>query len=123
MISLDFDDFVEELFECGWRPKHPDARERLKAFWQSHQPDGYDASTIKILSPDEVAEKFEWAKAGELAHKYKRDVNWIESGLEACRRAGISQDYFIGRYLEKDETIPKNTMVEQAYRDLRDGVV
>lgn len=123
MKDLKFDDFVDELIECGWRPTHDAQHEKILAFWQSRQPDGYDASCIKILSPEAVKEKFEWAKSGDLAHKYRRDANWIESGLEACRRAGISQDYFIKKYLEKDESIPKNPLVEQAYLDLRNGVI
>jgi len=123
MIDLDFDSFVDELTECGWRPTHDEGNKKLRKFWELHQPDGYDAKCIRVLRADEVAERFDWAKSGELAHKYKRDVNWVEMGMEACRRASVDPSYFIRRYLEKEEGIDKNPLVEQAYRDLRDGVV
>jgi hypothetical protein len=120
MISLKFEDFVDELIESGWRPTHDAQNEKIKAFWQRHQPDGYDSSCIKILSPEEVVEKFDWAKIGELAHKYKRDAKWISLGLEACRASGESLEYFIGRYLEKDGR-PRNALVDEDYLDLMDG--
>ena len=107
-----------------------DCKDRYENCWNSAiecmqsnpswQGDGDNAKSIKVLSPDDVVENFVWAKAGELAHKYKRDQKWIELGLEACRASGVDQKYFIERYLDKVD-VPKNVIVEQAYRDLRDG--
>ena len=120
-MQLSLNDFIDELIEAGWRPTNDPGNAKISALWKSWQDDGYNASSIKILTAD-VLEKFDWAKVGELAHKYKRDPKWIDLGLEACRAAGESPDYFIGRYLEKDGR-PKNSLVEQSYRDLRDGLI
>jgi len=118
MIDLTLEDLVSELMDCGWRPIHDQSHKNIKKFWQLHQPDNYDASCIKILAHEDVVEKFDWAKIGELADKYKRDPKWIENGFEACRASSVSPDYFVQRYLEGNKDIPKNPLVEQAYLDL-----
>lgn len=61
----------------------------------------YDERNIRILAPHEIEERFEWSRIGELAAKYHRPAEWIERGLEACRRCGVDPDYFVARYLER----------------------
>mgnify|MGYP003376510152 CR=1 FL=1 len=61
----------------------------------------YTAANIHILTPSEVASRFTWARAVELAERYRKPAAWIERGLEACRRAGVDGDYFIARYLQR----------------------
>lgn len=78
----------------------------------------YDASSIRILSDQDVAERFEWAKVGSLAAQYKRDPIWIRRGLAACEQVGANPEYFIKRYLEADRSVPFKPEVDEAFRQL-----
>lgn len=78
---------------------------------------GYNADSIRILDGGEITERFEWAEAAELAAQYKRPVAWIMRGLEACRRARVDRSYFVDRFLKR-LPIPRNEVVDAAYRDL-----
>jgi hypothetical protein len=77
----------------------------------------YNADSIKILTDEEVNKKFGWVKADSLAIKYQRDRIWV-AGLEACRRCGLEPDYFIERHLEGNKDIPKNPLIDEAFRDV-----
>jgi len=77
----------------------------------------YNASSIVILEQNQVLERFFWAKAHDLALTYRRPVEWIERGLQACERVRVPHDYFIDRYLKK-LPIPKDQGVDAAMRDL-----
>lgn len=68
----------------------------------------YDASSIQIKPHS--TEAYYWEKVGILARDFNRDSGWIERGLEACERAGVSHQYFIDRYLLKKD-IPLNSEV------------
>jgi hypothetical protein len=74
--------------------------------------DTYDASSIKVLHDNELFERMPWLMAETLAAEYGKDVKFVERGLQACRNAGVSEHYFIKRYLEGDKTIPKDDAVE-----------
>lgn len=50
---------------------------------------------------------FAWEAAIALAEHCKRDVGWIQRGLEACDGVGISREYFVNRYLNYQD-IPLN---------------
>jgi hypothetical protein len=78
----------------------------------------YDASSIRILSPDEYSAKFFWAKAGDLAIKHNKPEAWIRRGLEACERVSVPHDYFIGRYLLNDKSIPRNPTVDLVFIEI-----
>lgn len=52
----------------------------------------YDASSIRILPDAEIVERF----TGALAAEFGVPVDWVGRGLEACERAGVPEDYFIG---------------------------
>lgn len=77
----------------------------------------YTAESIRILNAGEVAHRFAWLDAETLASRYRRPAAWIARGLEACRRAGVDRQYFIGRYLEKRD-VPRNPAVDAAFREL-----
>jgi len=78
----------------------------------------YDASSIRILNPDEYSNKFFWAKAGDLASQYKKPEPWIRRGLEACERVTVPHDYFISRYLLNDKSIPRNPTVDLVFLEI-----
>ena len=118
MKDLIFEDFLDELAECGWRPTNDPGNKKIRAFWQSRQPDGYDASCIKVLPRESVEDKFPWERVQALAHEYKRDPTWIANGIEACRRSSVPAGHFIDKYLKKIEGIPANALVLQAYSEI-----
>jgi hypothetical protein len=80
----------------------------------------YTADNIKVLKQSEVQDRFDnWAStAHQLAHDYKKPIEFIERGLEACRRSHVSESYFVNRYLKEDKTIEQNLLVAEAYKDL-----
>lgn len=78
---------------------------------------GYTAASIRILQPEEIVERFEWAAIGSLAAQYRRPAAWIERGFAACQAAGVSPDYFVARYLEGQD-LPRNDAVEYHFRQL-----
>lgn len=118
-MNLGFDDFLDELTECGWRPVHDDGNAKLRALWQSWQPDGYDASCIRVLGGGEALAMTPWLAPETLAAKYGKDVDFIRRGLQACRNADVDIGYFVRRYLEGDRSVPKNDSVEYQARVLQ----
>jgi hypothetical protein len=83
---------------------------------RTEQP--YDASSIRILNPEEYSNKFFWAKAGDLAIKYNMPEPWIRRGLDACERGNVPHDYFINRYLLNDKSIPHNQTVDLIFLEV-----
>ena len=77
----------------------------------------YTAALIRILEPTEIASRFTWARVAALADEYRRPAAWIARGLEACRRAGVDESYFIARYLRR-EAIAKDEGVDAAMREV-----
>ena len=71
----------------------------------------YTAASIRILEPAEVTTRFTWSRVAALADEYRRPDAWIARGLEACRRAGVDESYFIARYLRR-EAIAKDEGVD-----------
>lgn len=79
----------------------------------------YTAADIRVLEPQEVVERFTWARIGELCDRYNRPAEWIERGFEACSRAGVDPEaYFVPRYLQKLD-LPRNLEVEVAFVELQ----
>jgi hypothetical protein len=78
----------------------------------------YDARSIRILSDVELIESFDWAKATALSIQYGKDPKWIERGLAACQAVGVSQNYFIQRYLVGDRSVPIHEGVDAAFREM-----
>lgn len=81
--------------------------------------ENYDASSIKILSRSEAFQRMPWLKADELAHRYGKDADFINRGLQACRSANIGEEYFIKRYLEEMRDIPFDEAVDYQSRVLQ----
>lgn len=63
----------------------------------------YDENSIRILSGREAEERFGWLAAETLARDNNLPVEWVERGFEASRRLGIEPDYFIARYIHKQD--------------------
>lgn len=70
------------------------------------------------MKVEDLEERWEWLKAGNLANQYKRDEKWITRGLQACREVGVSPDYFIRRYLDGDKSVPLREDVDAVFRQL-----
>jgi len=78
----------------------------------------YDASSIKILSPDEQL-LFDFNLVDFLAEKYTKPKNYIKRSVEACRLAGVDpRDYFVRRYLNLED-IPENVDVTAISKELQ----
>ena len=82
-----------------------------------HSMSDYNASSIVILEPTEISQRFSWARVAELAERYRKPAQWVARGLEACRRAGVADDYFIARYLQR-APIERHEGVDAAMREL-----
>lgn len=66
----------------------------------------YDERSIRILSRREIKERFGWLLAETLARDNHLPVAWVKRGFEASRRLGIEPDYFIARYIQKQDVAP-----------------
>ncbi|UOL47449.1 hypothetical protein vBVpPvVp04M_00061 [Vibrio phage vB_Vp_PvVp04_M] len=77
----------------------------------------YSADSIKILNSDEAEQKFEWLQVGKLADKFNASEEFIERGLECCRRISFSPEFFVNRYLLKDGT-PFSAEFEAVYKEI-----
>ena len=77
----------------------------------------YTASSIRILETTEIIQRFSWARVAELAERYRKPADWISRGLEACRRAGVGDEYFVQRYLQR-LPVPRDVAVDEAMREL-----
>lgn len=86
----------------------------------------YTAASIRVLSDDEIYEKFDWAKAGALAATYRVPVEFVERMCEAYDRAGAPLDHGICRYLipggQKEPAIPAvQAAMREILTELRDA--
>ncbi|QMP81705.1 hypothetical protein [Vibrio phage XM1] len=77
----------------------------------------YSADAIKILNSDEAEKKFEWLQVGKLAGKFNVPEEFIERGLECCRRIGFNPEFFVNRYLKCDGT-PFSSEFETVYKEI-----
>jgi hypothetical protein len=77
----------------------------------------YTADSIRILTPVEADSRFGWMRVAALAAEFRKSAAWIERGLEACRRAGVDDDYFVRRYLKR-ESVARNDLADSAMRDI-----
>ncbi|MFP1557163.1 hypothetical protein ACLB1T_02725 [Escherichia coli] len=66
----------------------------------------YDES-IKILSAREINNRFDWVNAERLAEKYNLPDEWVNRGIEACHRLGVSPGLFVEKYIHgQDVQLP-----------------
>lgn len=63
----------------------------------------YDASSIKVLKPEEAEESFQWLKAENLSSEYMVPLKCVQRGLETSTILGIKPDYYINKYLKKQD--------------------
>lgn len=67
---------------------------------------GYDASSIRILSPDEAVELFPFERAGEWAKRYPHVApKAIERLVSACTQSGWDYGLAERRYLRGDKSV------------------
>jgi hypothetical protein len=85
----------------------------------------YDASSIKVLHPADVVERWDWAKCGAIAAQYGRDVGWVTRMVQACIEGGGTVEYLIARYLappaapgRPNPAVSKHLGVDAAMRDV-----
>ena len=78
----------------------------------------YTAADIRILPPDEVSERWDWALAGALAAQYGVPEDAVQRGLEACERACVDPSHYVLRYLVGDRSEPAHPGVQEAMREL-----
>ena len=78
----------------------------------------YDATSIRILTEVEIEERFDFVKMEKLADKYSVNLECIKRGFEASYRCNMNTEHFVERYLKGDKSIPINTYLMEAYKDL-----
>ncbi len=80
----------------------------------------YNASSIRILTAKEI-QGFDWNRAEQIAQDYQKPIEFIKRGFEACRLAGLEPEYFINKYLEKED-MPDSPEFMEIYKDLLKGM-
>jgi hypothetical protein len=78
----------------------------------------YNADSIKILDPKQAEQRFEWLQAENLAAQYSKPLEFVQRGIEACRRSSTDLSFFIQRYLEGDKSGGKSILLEEAFLEL-----
>jgi len=78
----------------------------------------YNADSIKILDHKQAEQRFEWLQAENLSIKYSKPLEFVQRGIEACRRSSTDLSFFIQRYLEGDKSGEKNILLEEAFLEL-----
>ncbi|HGJ5885470.1 hypothetical protein [Arsenophonus nasoniae] len=73
----------------------------------------YNAKSIRILNEDEI-KQFDWHWAEKLAHEHILPIDWVKRGFEASRRLGLEPDFFVNKYILKQD-LPKNDEFEQVF--------
>ena len=74
----------------------------------------YTSENIKVLEHSDMHldPRFDWKLIENLSKDYCKDVEFIKRGIESCRNAGVSPNYFIDRYLKLID-IPINKEVNK----------
>ncbi|WP_260839512.1 hypothetical protein, partial [Escherichia coli] len=77
----------------------------------------YDEHSIRVMSADEIEQRFDWLRLENLAKEHRLPVDWVRRGFEACWRLGIEPDYFIDRYIFKRD-VPLVPEFEVVFREI-----
>jgi hypothetical protein len=77
----------------------------------------YDEHSIRVMSADEIEQRFDWLRLENLAKEHRLPVDWVRRGFEACWRLGIGPDYFIDRYIFKRD-VPLVPEFEVVFREI-----
>jgi len=83
-------------------------RKRAASTKKSESDDAVNHDASKVVKEFNLNN---WDKATILAEEYKKDIQFIQRSLEACRLAEVPESYFIDRYLKGDKSIPLNEEV------------
>ena len=79
----------------------------------------YTAAAIRILTPDEAADRFAFAEVARLASRYPSVApEFIARLVEACSLANFSLDLAVRRYLDKDRSVSVTPELLEVHRDL-----
>ena len=76
----------------------------------------YSSDNIKI-NHDKFDQRYDWRLAEELSLQYTKPIDWIRRSIKACRLSGITPEYFINKYLKKED-IEINELVDKNMRDI-----
>ena len=79
----------------------------------------YNASSIKVMSPERAAMEFDFARVHQLSVKYP----WVASEaisrlIEACRLSGEDMDLAARRHLDGDRSVSTSQGFLDVYRSL-----
>lgn len=77
----------------------------------------YDEHSIRVMSADEIEQRFDWLRLENLAKEHRLPVDWVRRGFKACWRLGIEPDYFIDRYIFK-RGVPLVPEFEVVFREI-----
>ena len=77
----------------------------------------YTADSIKILEPEEAADRFSWLRAAVWSREYAMPLEWCERALEACRRSDVDPSYIERKYLKR-ESVDRIEAVDAAMMEI-----
>jgi len=77
----------------------------------------YDETSIKVLSHESASEAFPWLKIEELSRLYDVPLECVQRGFEASFQLGISPDFYINKYVLKQD-LPVNKELLEMYKEL-----
>ena len=81
----------------------------------------YDASCIRILSPEQAVERFGFARAGDLIARYpSSSPDFIRRMVEACQLSGWPIEEAERRYLAGDRSVAPTPEFIACHRELAD---
>jgi len=78
----------------------------------------YDETSIKVLSYESASEAFPWLKIEELSRLYSVPLECVQRGFEASFQLGISPDFYINKYILKQD-LPINKELLEVYKELK----
>ena len=78
----------------------------------------YNASSIKVLSQEEIRTTQAWAMAGALSAEYPNvPLKIIQKAMGVIDQIGGEyMEYYVNRYLKGDRTIPLSKTFSEAYK-------
>lgn len=86
---------------------------------QGHIPKStdYTADAIRVLSEDEIAERFVFVRAARLVERYPHvPPEFITRLLTACEHSGCPEALAVRRYLDEDRTVQIPDALREAHR-------
>jgi hypothetical protein len=107
-------------FDAWYATQNPDHLDELsaRAGWDAcarhlNPSSNYTADSIKVLEPEEAANRFTWLRAAVWSREYAMPLEWCERALEACRRSDVDPEYIERKYLKR-ESVERIEFVDAA---------